>query len=321
VAVTAVRTGCGKSPTTRRLCAALQDAGRRVVVVRHPMPYGDLAAQRAQRFGTLEDLQRHHCTIEEREEYEPHLVRGIVVYAGVDYAEILARAEEEADVIVWDGGNNDFPFYKPDLWITIVDPHRAGHETAYYPGSLNVRMADVVVVNKVDTAQPEAVGRVLANVRRINPTATVIQAASPIHVDRPELIRGRRVLVIEDGPTVTHGEMAYGAGTLAAERCDAAELIDPHPYAVGSLADALRNYPHIGRLLPAVGYGAEQIRDLAETIRRAAPEAVVAGTPIDLARVVGLGIPVARASYELREMEGASLADVIREFLGGEGVS
>ena len=313
IAVTAVRTGSGKSQTTRRVSDILKEMGKRVAVVRHPMPYGDLARQAVQRFASYEDLNKHECTIEEREEYEPHLDRGNVVYAGVDYERILRQAEEEAEIILWDGGNNDFPFYKPDLWITVADPHRAGHELTYWPGSVNIRCADVVVINKVDTASEEQIQRVRENVREVNPEAVVIEAASPLFVDQPELIRGKRALVIEDGPTLTHGEMGFGAGTLAAQRFGARELIDPRPFAVGSIAGTFAKYPQIGKLLPAMGYDQEQIRDLAETIHRTEPEVVVIGTPIDLRRLIQFEVPAVRVRYELQELGRPTLEEVLRE--------
>ncbi|RLI31947.1 GTPase, partial [Candidatus Bathyarchaeota archaeon] len=266
VSVCAVRTGAGKSQTSRRVTKILRSRGYRVVVVRHPMPYGDLRKQVCQRFSTLEDLDRYECTIEEREDYEPHIMNGVVVFAGVDYEKILREAEKEADIIVWDGGNNDLPFYRPDLHIVVVDPHRPGHELRYHPGEANLRMADVVVVNKVGTADPENVSLVEENVRRVNPRATVIRARSSIMVDDPEAIRGKRVLVIEDGPTLTHGEMPYGAGTIAAKRFGAAEMVDPRPYAVGSIVKAYEKYRHLGPILPALGYGERQIKELEETI-------------------------------------------------------
>ncbi|MBE9507440.1 MAG: GTPase, partial [Chloroflexi bacterium] len=266
IAICAVRTGSGKSQTTRHVCDVLQRIGKKVVVIRHPMPYGDLAAQAVQRFANYEDLDRHKCTIEEREEYEPHIDRGLVVYAGVDYESILRQAEEETDVVVWDGGNNDLPFYRPDLFITVADPHRAGHELRYHPGEANLRAADVIVINKIDTASPEGVAEVRASIQKVNPQAIVVDAASPIFVEDPDAVRGKRVLVIEDGPTLTHGGMAYGAGVAAARKFGAAELVDPRPYAVDSIAETFERYPHIGTLLPAMGYGEEQTRDLEETI-------------------------------------------------------
>ncbi|MBA2572530.1 MAG: GTPase, partial [Gemmatimonadetes bacterium] len=285
VAVCASRTGAGKSQTSRAVVKVLRDAGRRVAVLRHPMPYGDLAAQRVQRFATPEDLQSQHVTIEEREEYEPHIAAGSIVYAGVDYEQILRAAEAEADVLVWDGGNNDTSFLKADVYLTVVDPHRPGHEVGYHPGETNVRLADAVIINKVDTAEPEAVREVRANVTAANPRARILEAASPVRADDPEVLRGKRVLAIEDGPTLTHGEMRYGAATIAARQLGAAELVDPRPFAVGEIAETFARYPSVGPLLPAMGYGDQQVRDLEETIARAAAagvEAVAIGTPIDL---------------------------------------
>jgi predicted GTPase len=315
ISVCAARTGCGKSQTTRRVIQLLKAAGKKVVAVRHPMPYGDLAAQKVQRFAAVEDLARHKCTIEEMEEYEPHIAMGGVIYAGVDYEAILRQAEQEADLILWDGGNNDTPFFKSDLRIVVVDPHRAGHELRYHPGETNLRQADVIVINKIDTARPEQVEELRANCRAANPRALVIDAASPIAVDEPELIRGRRVLVVEDGPTLTHGEMAYGAGTVAAGRFGAAAVVDPRPWAVGGIAATFAKYPGIGTLLPAMGYGDQQIRDLEETINAADCEAVVIGTPIDLRRVVKIGKPSTRVSYELQEIGQPTLAEALRKFI------
>lgn len=315
VAITAVRTGCGKSQTTRRVSELLKAKGKRLAVVRHPMPYGDLARQAVQRFASYADLDRYECTIEEREEYEPHLDRGNVVFAGVDYERILREAEREADVILWDGGNNDFPFFKPTIWITVADPLRAGHELTYWPGSVNIRSADVVVINKVDTASGEQVRQVRENVQRVNPKAMIIEAASPISVDQPELIRGKRALVIEDGPTLTHGGMSFGAGKLAAERFGAKELIDPRPFAVGSLIETFEQYPQAERVLPAMGYGREQVADLAETIRRAEPEVVVIGTPIDLRRVINFEVPAVRVRYELQERGHPTLEEALARLL------
>ena len=317
IAVCAVRTGAGKSQTTRRVVDILREAGRRVVVVRHPMPYGDLAAQACQRFATYEDLERHEATIEEREEYEPHIERGTVVYAGVDYAQILASAQGEADVVIWDGGNNDLPFYRPDLHIVVADPLRPGHEVAYHPGEANVRMADVVVVNKVDTASPDAIAQVRDNVRRVNPGAMLIEAASPITVGEPEAIQGRRVLVIEDGPTLTHGGMAYGAGVVAARRYGAAEIVDPRPYAVGSIAGVYAQYPHVGPILPAMGYGEEQVRELGATIAATPCDVVLVATPIDLGRLVRAEVPMLRLTYALQEIGRPDLHDALRPILSG----
>ena len=311
VSVCAVRTGCGKSQTTRKVCRILLERGLRVVAVRHPMPYGDLVAQRAQRFATLEDLDRYRCTIEEREEYEPHIEAGIVVYAGVDYAEILRRAESEADVIVWDGGNNDVPFFRSDLEIVVVDPHRPGHELAYHPGEVNFRRADVLLINKVSTAPEAGLETVRANARRVNPSATIIEADSPFVVSDPAALKGRKVLAIEDGPTVTHGEMAYGAATLAARQAGAAELIDPRPWAVGTIAETFRKYPAIGALLPAIGYSDVQVADLAETIRRVPCDVLAIGTPVDLRRIVPFEKPAVRVEYELAERGHPDLAEVL----------
>lgn len=316
VAVCAVRTGCGKSQTTRHVCDLLQKMGKKVVVVRHPMPYGDLAAQAVQRFATYEDLDRHHCTIEEREEYEPHLDRGVVVYAGVDYERILRQAEAEADVVVWDGGNNDLPFFVPDLHIVVADPHRPGHELRYHPGEANLRRADVVVINKVDTASPEGVAEVREDIYAVNPQAVVIEAASPIFVEDPGAICGKRVLVVEDGPTLTHGEMTYGAGVVAARRFGAAELVDPRPYAVRSIAATFEKYPHIGPLLPAMGYGKEQIEDLQETINRTDCDLVLVATPIDLRRLIDIRHPVDRVRYELQVIGQPTLEEVLVKRFG-----
>lgn len=317
VAVCAVRTGSGKSQTTRHVCDVLRRMGKRVVVVRHPMPYGDLTAQAVQRFATYEDLDRYHCTIEEREEYEPHLDRGNVVYAGVDYERILRQAEAEADVVVWDGGNNDFPFFRPDLHIVVVDPHRPGHEVRYHPGETNLRAADVVVINKIDTATPEGVEAVRRSIREVNPRAIVVDAASPIFVEDPDAIRGKRVLVIEDGPTLTHGEMSYGAGVTAARRFGAAELVDPRPYAVGSIAETFQKYPHIGPLLPAMGYGEEQIQELEATINATPCDLVLAATPIDLRRVLKVRYPVDRVRYELQVLGRPTLEEILVQRFGG----
>ncbi len=319
IAVCAVRTGCGKSQTTRRVIEILQAAGKKVVAIRHPMPYGDLVAQRVQRFAAIEDLGKHDCTIEEMEEYEPHILRGNVVYAGVDYEAILREAEKEADVIVWDGGNNDTSFYAPDLTITVVDPHRPGHEVAYYPGQINLRLADIVVMNKIDSAYPEDVDEVRRNVRRVNPAARVVDAASPLTVDRPELITGSRVLVIEDGPTLTHGEMEYGAGYVAAEKYGAAGYVDPRPHAIGSIADTFEKYYEEDdevRILPAMGYGADQMRDLQRTINATDCDAVVIATPIDLTRIVEINRPVVRVKYELQEIGRPDLEELLGDYTG-----
>jgi predicted GTPase len=317
IAITAVRTGVGKSQTSRYLSRLLRDRGFKVVAVRHPMPYGDLTRQIAQRFETYEDLDREECTIEEREEYEPHIDNGSVVYAGVDYQQILARAEQEADVILWDGGNNDTPFFRPDLHLTLVDPHRPGHEVSYYPGTVNFLMADLLLVNKVDSAEPEALAQVLESCRRYNPTAEVIQCRSAITVDQPELIRGKKALVVEDGPTLTHGGMTYGAGWIAAERYGASEIIDPTSYAVGSIRDTYAAYPNARRVLPAMGYGDEQIRELEATINATPAEVVVEGTPIDLRRVLATDKPIANVGYELEEVEPGGIGAAIDEALKG----
>jgi len=317
VAVCAVRTGCGKSQTTRRVSDALQALGKKVVVVRHPMPYGDLVAQTCQRFADYADLDHHQCTIEEREEYEPHLDRGVVVYAGVDYEQILRQAEKEADVVLWDGGNNDLPFFQPDLHIVVTDPHRAGHELRYHPGEANLRMADVVVINKIDTANLADIAAVRENVMATNPDAVMVEAASPIVVERPAEIRGKRVLVIEDGPTLTHGEMAYGAGVVAARRFGAAEIVDPRPYAVGSIKGTFAKYPSVGAVLPAMGYGTEQTRELQETIANTPADLVIIGTPIDLRCVVEIKQPSQRVRYELQEIGQPTLLEILRDRFGG----
>jgi len=316
VSVCAVRTGSGKSQTTRYVCDALQQMGFRVVTIRHPMPYGDLVAQAVQRFASYDDLDQQQCTIEEREEYEPHIDRGVVVYAGVDYEAILREAEKEADIIVWDGGNNDLPFVAPDLNIVVADPHRAGHEVSYHPGESNLRAADVVVINKVDTANLPDIVRVRENVRKVNPRAKIVEAASPIFVDDPEAIYGQRVLVVEDGPTLTHGEMTYGAGTVAAQRFGAAEILDPRPYAVRTIADTFRKYPRIGALLPAMGYGEEQTCDLEETINNTPCDLVVIATPIDLRRIVQIHRPTTRVRYELQPIGQPTLVDILRDKFG-----
>jgi predicted GTPase len=316
VAVCAVRTGSGKSQTTRHVCDELQKMDLKVVVVRHPMPYGNLVAQAVQRFADYDDLDKHECTIEEREEYEPHIDRGVVVYAGVDYEAILREAEKEADVVVWDGGNNDLPFYKPDLFITVADPHRPGHELTYYPGESNLRAADVVVLNKVDTADLANIAQVRENVRAVNPTASMVEAASPIYVEDAGAIAGKRVLVVEDGPTLTHGEMAYGAGYVAARRFGASEIIDPRPYAVGSIAETFAKYPTTGAVLPAMGYGDEQTCDLEKTINATPCDLVIIGTPIDLRRVVNLKHPADRVRYELQVIGQPTLAAILAAKFG-----
>jgi predicted GTPase len=321
VAVCATRTGAGKSQTSRAVVRLLRDAGRDVTVVRHPMPYGDLAAQRVQRFEDADDLVEHRVTIEEREEYEPHIEAGSVVMAGVDYEAILRAAEEEADVVVWDGGNNDTPFYRPDLHLTVADPHRVGHEMRYYPGETNVRLADVVIINKVDSADPDDVLRLRENLRRLNPDARILEAASPLYIGDPGVLEGRRVLAVEDGPTLTHGDMTYGAATLAARKSGAAEIVDPRPHAVGEIAETFETYPGVGAVLPAMGYGEEQVQDLAATIRRAVEdggvEAISVGTPIDLGRLVDLPAPHTRIRYELQVLGSPTLEDVLEPFLEG----
>jgi predicted GTPase len=315
VSVCAIRTGAGKSQVSRRIVQLLQESGLRVVVVRHPMPYGDLSAERAQRFATLDDLQTQHCTIEEIEEYEPHLVARTVVFAGVDYAEILEKAASEADVIVWDGGNNDLPFYRPTLHVVVADPLRLGNELAYYPGEANLRMADVVVINKVDAAGLDATQQLRQHARTVNPHALIVEAASPVHGDRPDLITGQKVLVVEDGPTLTHGGMRFGAGTILARRFGARKIIDPRPYAVGSIAHTLEAYPALEGVLPAMGYSDQQVRDLEATIERVPCDVVVAGTPIDLTRPLKIWPPVVRASYELQEIGHPDLPDALDAFI------
>jgi len=319
VSVAAVRTGAGKSQTTRRVAEILRRRGRRVAVVRHPMAYGDLLKQRAQRFATLADLDAAGVTIEEREEYEPHLRRGSVVFAGVDYEAVVEAAQAEADVIVWDGGNNDFPFLRSDLHIVVADPLRAGHELTYHPGETNVRMADVVLINKVDIARPDDVERVRINVRSVNPDVTIVEAASPVQVEGGEQITGRRVLVVEDGPTLTHGGMAFGAGVAAARQFGAAEIVDAGRYAVGSLRDVYRAYPHLGAVLPAMGYGEVQIRELQETINAADCDLVVIGTPVDLRRIMDLTRPAVRVQYELKELTTPDLDDIVGAWLERRG--
>jgi len=314
VAICAVRTGCGKSQTTRRVAELLKAKGRRVAAVRHPMPYGDLVRQKVQRFETMKDLDVHECTIEEREEYEPHLAMGTLVYAGVDYEAILRQAEREADVILWDGGNNDTPFYRPDLWITVADPHRPGHELSYYPGETNLRFANVVIINKMETAGREGIEAVRRSIHDFNPSAAVIEAASPLSLREPEKIRGKRVLVVEDGPTLTHGGMEYGAGVVAARKYGASEIVDPRPWVKGSIAETFRKYPGIGTLLPAMGYGAEQTRDLEQTIDAVECDAVVIGTPIDLSRIIKIKKPCVRVLYRLQEIGEPTLEDVLKPY-------
>jgi len=315
ISVCAVRTGSGKSQTTRKICTLLRERGLRVVAVRHPMPYGDLVKQAVQRFASYDDLDYHECTIEEREEYEPLIDIGIIVYAGVDYEVILRKAEEEADVIIWDGGNNDIPFYRSDLHIVVADPHRPGHEISYHPGETNLRMADVVIINKIQTADRQDILEVRNNIERLNPSATVIEAASTICIDEPEMIRGKRVLVVEDGPTVTHGGMRYGAGTFAAEDFGAAEIIDPREHAVGTIQETFLKYSHLEKVLPAIGYGMKQVKDLEETINRADCDVVVSGTPVDLRRVINVDRPIVRVSYELSEIGHPDLKDVLQSLI------
>lgn len=313
ISVCAVRTGSGKSQTTRRVSLILRDLGYKVAAIRHPMPYGDLVKQKVQRFATYADLDKHECTIEEREEYEPHIDNGVIVYAGVDYEAILRQAEQEVDIILWDGGNNDFPFYVSDLQIVVADPHRPGHEKAYHPGETNVRAADVFVINKVDTANTEAVMKVRESLHELNPDAIVIEAASPLFVDNPEAIRGKRVLVIEDGPTLTHGEMAYGAGWVAARRFGAAEIVDPRPYAVGSILATYKKYPNTGPILPAMGYGDDMVKDLEKTIDKADVDLVISATPIDLTRVLKVKKPMQRVRYELQEIGQPTLESILKK--------
>ncbi|NTW43321.1 MAG: GTPase [Anaerolineaceae bacterium] len=316
VSVTAVRTGSGKSQTTRRVSLILRDMGFRVAAIRHPMPYGDLVKQKVQRFANYSDLDKHECTIEEREEYEPHLDNGVIVFAGVDYEAILRQAEQEVDIILWDGGNNDFSFYKEDLAIVVVDPHRAGHESTYYPGETNTIHADVFVINKVDTADPDAVIQVRNNIHRLNPDALVIEGASPLFVDDPESIRGKRVLVVEDGPTLTHGEMKYGAAFVAARRFGAKEIVDPRQFAVRTILDTYKKYPNTGTILPAMGYGADQMKDLEETINNSDVDLVLSGTPIDLNRIIKITKPLQRVRYELQEIGQPTLFEILKNKFG-----
>jgi len=318
VSVVASRTGAGKSQTSRRVVEILQALGQKTVSIRHPMPYGNLAKQKVQRFAAISDLKKHDCTIEEMEEYEPHIARGNVIYAGVDYEAILREAEKEADVIIWDGGNNDMSFYKSDLTITVVDPHRAGHEMNYYPGRTNVLLADVVVINKIDSANLQSINDIRENVLKVNPTAKIIEAASPISLDHEaelKLLRGKRVLVVEDGPTLTHGEMKYGAGTIAAQKFEAAEIVDPRPYAVKSIKETYAKYPGIGVLLPAMGYGKQQMKDLEATIAKTPCDAVIIGTPIDLRRVIKIKKPAVRVSYNLQEIGSPDLTHILTDFI------
>jgi len=315
IAVCAVRTGSGKSQTTRRIAQLLREHGLKVAAIRHPMPYGNLEKQRVQRYGSIADLKKHQCTIEEIEEYEPHIVSGTIIYAGVDYGDILAQAQAEADVILWDGGNNDTPFYRPDLHIVVADPLRVGNELTYYPGETNLRMADVVIINKVDTADITSINKLRANIRRVNTTAAIIDGASPITVDYPERITGKRVLVVEDGPTLTHGEMKFGAGVVAAGKYNAAEMVDPRPYTVGTITETFKKYQDIGVLLPAMGYGDKQVKDLETTINRTPCDTVIIGTPIDLNRLIKIKKPTVRVGYELQEIGRPDLLDVLEPFL------
>jgi len=324
IAVGAVRTGCGKSQTSRRVIELLMAKGLKVVAVRHPMPYGDLVAQKVQRFAEVSDLEKHKCTVEEMEEYEPHVVRGNVIYAGVDYEAILRAAEQDpdgCDVVLWDGGNNDFPFYKPDLNITVVDPHRPGHELTYYPGEATLRLADVAVINKMDSADADAIQIVRESIAKVAPNAIVVDAASPIKVDNPEFIKGKKVLVIEDGPTLTHGEMKLGAGTIAAKKFGAAELVDPRPFTVGKLSETFEIYPNIGTLLPAMGYGEQQLKDLETTINNTECDSVIIGTPIDLNRIVKIDKPNTRVYYDLQEIGYPNLEQVIDDFVAKHNLS
>lgn len=318
ISVGAIRTGCGKSQTSRRIIEILMSKGLKVVAIRHPMPYGNLSAQKVQRFADVKDLEKHKCTIEEMEEYEPHVVRGNVIYAGVDYEAILRAAEKDpagCDIILWDGGNNDFPFYQTDLMVTVTDPHRAGHELRYYPGEVTLRLADVVVINKIDSADPDLVQIVRESIARVNPKAVVIDGASPIKVDNPSLIRGKKVLVVEDGPTLTHGEMKIGAGTVAARKFGAAELVDPRPFTVGRLSETFRLYPEIGTLLPAMGYGKQQLLDLEKTINNTKCDSVIIATPIDLNRIIKIRKPNTRVYYDLQEIGDPDLSQVLDEFI------
>ena len=316
VSICAVRTGAGKSQTTRRVAKVLTDLGYKVAAIRHPMPYGDLVKQKVQRFATYADLDKNECTIEEREEYEPHLDNGVIVYAGVDYEAILRQAEKEVDIVLWDGGNNDFSFYKSDLSIVVADPHRAGNEKSYHPGETNVRSADVFVINKVDTADPEKVIAVRNTLHELNPKAVIIEAASPLFVDNDDAIRGKRVLVIEDGPTLTHGEMAYGAGWVAARRFGAAEIVDPRPFAVRSIHDTYVKYPNTGPILPAMGYGDEMVKDLEATINKADVDLVISATPIDLTRIIKVNKPMQRVRYELQEIGQPTLEEILKAKFG-----
>jgi len=318
ISVGAIRTGCGKSQTSRRIIEILMSKGLKVVAVRHPMPYGNLSAQKVQRFAKVGDLEKHNCTIEEMEEYEPHVVRGNVIYAGVDYEAILRAAEKDpsgCDIILWDGGNNDFPFYRTDLMVTVTDPHRAGHELRYYPGEVTLRLADVVIINKIDSADPDLIQIVRESIEKVNPKAVVIDGASPIKVDKASLIRGKKVLVVEDGPTLTHGEMKIGAGTVAARKFGAAEIVDPRPFTVGKLTETFRLYPEIGTLLPAMGYGKQQLLDLEKTINNTKCDSVIIATPIDLNRIIKIRKPNTRVYYDLQEIGYPDLSQVLDEFI------
>ncbi|MCK4339782.1 MAG: GTPase [Candidatus Cloacimonetes bacterium] len=315
VSVCAIRTGCGKSQTTRKIFNILKDMGKKIVVIRHPMPYGNLVEQKVQRFATFEDLDKYKCTIEEREEYEPHIVNNTVVYAGVDYEAILREAEKEADIIIWDGGNNDISFYKTDLQITVVDPHRAGHEMKYYAGEINLRLADVVVINKIDSADISDIITVRENIQKINPKAIVIDAASPISVDKPDVIKGKRVLVVEDGPTLTHGEMKFGAGVVAARKFGCKNLVDPRPFTVGTITQTFKKYHDIGMLLPAMGYSHQQVKDLEETINKTDCDSVILATPIDLNKIINIDKPTARVKYDLQEIGYPDFEDVLKNFV------
>jgi predicted GTPase len=312
VSVIAVRTGSGKSQTSRKVVQVLREAGKKVVSIRHPMPYGDLVKQKVQRYAAIEDLKKHECTIEEMEEYEPHIVMGSVIYAGVDYEAILREAEKEADIIIWDGGNNDIPFYKSNVVFTIVDPHRAGHEMYYYPGNTSLRIADAAVINKIDSAEQKNINIVRENIKAVNPGAEIIEAASPVIADHPELIKGKRVLVVEDGPTLTHGEMEYGAGIIAAQNYGAAEIVDPRPYTVASISETFKKYPKIGILLPAMGYGDEQIKDLEATINNTDCDSVIIGTPVDLGRILKINKPSVRVNYDLQETGTVTIKSVLQ---------
>ena len=315
IGICAIRTGCGKSQTTRRVAEILKGAGKKVAVIRHPMPYGDLSVQAIQRFAALDDLVKHKCTIEEMEEYEPHIDRGTIVYAGIDYEAIVRKAEKEADIILWDGGNNDLPFYQTDLLIVVADPHRVGHEETYYPGETNLRMADVVVINKIDSATAENVEKLKQIINRVNPSASIVDAESPITVEDSTIISGKKVLVVEDGPTLTHGEMKFGAGVVAAEKFGASELIDPRKYTVGKLSETFDHYPKIGTLLPAMGYGDEQIKDLETTINNTECQGVIIGTPIDLRRIIDIKHPCTRVTYDLQEIGHPTLDEILNPFL------